>query len=317
VGLLLFVGLFVRQGVIDTIELLLSTGWHLLWIPVVWLPNLIPTAHSWRLCFKSDRMPSLLHALMAIWLGRSVNSLLPVATIGGEIVKARLITLWGGNVNDASASVMIDKTVQAAAVLVWGLVGVALLLNLAIDNELVLFVSIGFGLLTVGITGFMLLQKAGMFSIMVKLGGAVIKSDDWQDVHQSAKKIDIIAREVYRNRARFYLAVLIKAFGMAVQTAEVWLACYLLGYPLSLTEAIMLKCLTATISDIAFVIPNSYGIQEGAFIMVGALMGMSPEMALAASLAIRIRELVIDLPGLLFWHQLETKQLISKRSTSA
>lgn len=315
VGLLLFVGLLAWQGVVDTFGLLLSTGWHLLWIPVVWLPNLIPAAQSWRLCFRSDHMPSLQHALMGIWLGRSVNNLLPVATIGGEIVKARLITLWGGDVNEASASVMIDKTVQAAAVLVWGLIGVALLLNLAIDDELVLFLSIGFGLLAVGITGLVVLQKAGMLSIMAKLGGAVIKSDGWQDVHQSAKKIDEIVREGYQNRGRFYLAVLIKAFGLAIQTAEVWLACYLLGYPISLTEAIMLKCLTATISDIAFVIPNSYGIQEGAFIMVGALLGMSPEMALAVSLAIRIRELIIDLPGLLFWHQLEAKQLMTRRST--
>ena len=75
--------------------------------------------------------------------------------------------------------------------------------------------------------------------------------------------------------------------------SEVWLACYLLGFPISIIEALMLKSLTSTISDIAFFVPNAYGVQEGGYVMLGALLGMTPDIALAVSLATRIRELVV------------------------
>jgi hypothetical protein len=67
----------------------------------------------------------------------------------------------------------------------------------------------------------------------------------------------------------------------------------------------MLKSLSSTLSDAAFVVPNSYGIQEGAFIVLGALVGLGPDAALAISLAIRIREVLIDVPGLVLWQHTE------------
>lgn len=298
----------------DIIQLLISSGLSLLWIPIVWLPNMLPAAQAWRLCFINGKMPRFRHALMGIWLGRSVNNLLPVATIGGEIVKARLMTLKGVNVNDASASVMVDKTLQALAVVVWGLIGVGLLLYHAVDHNFAMIALSGFAVLTLCVTGLYFLQRAGMLSLMTKFGEALIESDAWEGVSQSAKDVDAIVLQIYNDKPRFFLAVAYKSLNLALQTTEVWLACYLFGQPISLAEAMMLKSLTATISDIAFVIPNAYGIQEGAFIMVGSLLGLSPEFSLAVSLAVRVRELSIDLPGLLLWHQIEAKQLIKQRT---
>lgn len=313
-GLFIFICLLIWQGILDVLNLLLSSGWGLLWLPVVWLPCFIPFAHSWRLCFLKEKIPPMQQALMGIWLGRAVNSLLPVATIGGEIVKARLIALWGGNVNDATASVMVDKTIQAFAVASWGLIGVGLLIYNASDQNLAILAFSGFVILAVSVTVFIYIQKAGIFGFMAKLGGAVIKTESWQGVSQNAIKVDELIKLHYQDRKRFYLATIIKTTGYMLQTTEVWLACYLLGHPLTLAEALMLKSLTATISDIAFIIPNAYGIQEGAFIMIGTLMGIDPELALAISLAIRVREITVDPAGLLIWHQIETRHLIKRQS---
>jgi hypothetical protein len=74
----------------------------------------------------------------------------------------------------------------------------------------------------------------------------------------------------------------------------------------------MLKSLTSIITDIAFVIPNGYGVQEGGYVMLGAFIGLSPEFSLAISLATRIRELIVDLPGLLYWQHVEAKYLFKK-----
>ncbi len=79
----------------------------------------------------------------------------------------------------------------------------------------------------------------------------------------------------------------------------------------------MLKSLTSIITDIAFVIPNGYGVQEGGYVMLGALIGLTPEVALTISLATRIRELSVDLPGLLYWHNIEAKYLLKKPEKKA
>ena len=309
-GLLIFIGLLVWQGVTDVFSLVLSSGWALLWLPIVWLPCFLPLAQSWRLCFLPGRLPTMPQSLMGIWLGRSVNSLLPVATIGGEIVKARLVTLWGSNVNDATASVMVDKTLQAFTVVIWGLIGVSLLIYTAAGQDLAIFALIGFAILALSVTGMVYIQKKGLFSFMARLGGSLFKSGSWEGLSQNARIVDEVIRSIYADKKRIYAASAIKTAGYVLQTTEVWLAFYLLGSPISITEALLLKSLTATISDIAFVIPNGYGIQEGAFIMIGAVLGVNADLALAVSLAIRIREITVDPAGLFIWHQIETRELI-------
>ncbi len=92
----------------------------------------------------------------ALWIGRAINTLLPVATIGGEIAKARLITLWGSSGVSASASVLVDKTVQAMAVAVWAFAGTLLLIYLALDNELAIAVMLGISVLAGCLSGFIL-----------------------------------------------------------------------------------------------------------------------------------------------------------------
>jgi hypothetical protein len=47
-------------------------------------------------------------------------------------------------------------------------------------------------------------------------------------------------------------------------------------------------------------------------VMLGAVIGLSPEFSLAISLATRIRELIVDLPGLLYWQHVEAKYLFKK-----
>ncbi|HEY5703526.1 MAG TPA: flippase-like domain-containing protein [Gammaproteobacteria bacterium] len=312
-GLLLLGGLLIWQGLMDVITLLLDTGWILLVLPLVWLPNALFAAESWRLLFSNEHRPTFRHAGFAMWLGRSVNNLLPVASLGGEVVKARMLILWDNTPDEAMASVLVDKTVQTITVIIWGLIGIALLLYLALDDYLALMALGGFGILTLCASGLLLLQKHGAFHLATRLAEKLIKSDNWEGIHVSARGIDEKVRIIYKHKRRFAFAVFLKVCGAVIQTGEVWLACYLLGFPISLIEALMLKSLTSTLADMAFLIPNGYGVQEGTYLLLATLLGMSPELALAVSLATRIRELIFDLPGLLTWHFIEGKLLLERR----
>ena len=313
VGLVGMVALVVWQGMHEVLGLLLASSWALLFLPLVWLPCLLPAVVSWRLLFPRERTPSFSRTAIALWIGRAINTLLPVATIGGEVVKARLIALWGATGVDAAASVVVDKTVQALAVVLWGVCGAGLLLWLALDDRLVLYVLLGMILLAGGIAGFVLVQHRGMLEVSHRLTLQVIRNQPWREQAELARAVDGRVREVYADPWRVTRSVLLRLLGLVLQTAEVWLAARLLGHPLGLAEAMMLKSLSSTLSDVAFIIPNSYGIQEGAYVVLGALMGLPADFMLALSLATRLRELVVDLPGLLAWQQVEGSALMRRR----
>jgi len=57
------------------------------------------------------------------------------------------------------------------------------------------------------------------------------------------------------------------------------------------------------------VVPASLGVQEGGYVLVGALFGLSPEAALALSLLKRARDFVLGIPALMVWQVVEGTQL--------
>lgn len=310
VGVVIMIGLLLWQGFGQVLHLLLQSGWGLLWLPLVWLPCIVPATLSWRRLFVPEHRPRFLPALKALWIGRAVNTLLPVATIGGELVKARLLTLWGTPGSHASASVVVDKTVQVLALIVWGVVGAGLLVYLVAGVDLALWVLGGLLLLGLGVIGFVAVQSSGMFGFLARMSGMVLDGERAARLDHHASRADRIVAELYRSPGNIAWAVALRTLGLIWQTTEVWLAAYLLGYPVSLLEALMLKSMSGTLSDVAFIVPNSYGVQEGAFMALGALLGIPVDVMLAVSLATRIRDVAVDVPGLLAWQHTEARVLL-------
>ncbi len=314
VGLVILTGLVLIQGVTSIVDLLLSTGWSLLWVPAIWFPTVLMNARCWQLLFAKEHAPSFYQAFYAQWMGRAVNTLLPVASIGGEVVKARVLVLWGIDSTHAAASAVVDKTVQVITIIVWGVIGVSLLAVMAFDSELVISSLIGIVLLAAAVAGFIIVQKAGIFGFVVRSAQKMTKSDTVGGWVDKAEAIDVIVREVYDRIGPLVSATTWRMLALILQSGEVWLAAFLLGFPISIIEAVMLKSLSSTLSDAAFVVPNSYGVQEGAFLVIGSLISIPAPMALAISLATRIRELIIDIPGLLLWQHAEGRALFRARA---
>jgi len=312
-GLLILTLLVVWGGVAEILRLLLASGWSLLWLPVVWFPTSLVTVLGWRPLFIPPRIPPFWHLYTAMWIGRSINVLLPVATIGGEIAKARLIVLWGANAKEAGASVVLDKTIQAVSIIMWGMIGIVLLSQMSVDHAIVWPAIIGSSLLGLGLAGFIVVQHAGMFKGLSSFLSRFVPLIDWDSITHHAHETDHIVRGLYRDRSRIAMAVWWRVFSLALETVEIWLACYLLNFPISIMEAILLRSMISLLNSILFFIPNAYGIQEGGFVLVGALIGMSPELALAVSLATRLRELIIDLPGLLAWQYVEGRHFFTRK----
>ena len=312
-GLAVMTALVAWAGVQEIGGLLLASGWSLLWITVIWLPSLPMNTRCWQLLFVPEHMPKFGQALYAQWIGRAINTLLPVASIGGDVVKARALILWGADPHHASAAAVVDKTIDVITIVLWGLIGIALLAAMALDDGLATGSLIGLLALGVGVFGFIAVQRAGMFGYLARLAYRLTGSHAAGRLVGMAEEVDRVIRDLYAQRRRLAAAIVWRMAALIWQSGEVWLAAYLLGHPIGIIEAVMLKSLSNTVSDAAFVIPNSYGIQEGAFVLLGGLIGLAPDVSLAVSLAIRIRELLIDVPGLIAWQVVEGRALLARR----
>ena len=98
---------------------------------------------------------------------------------------------------------LVDKTVQALALVPWAIIGTSLLVYLAIDNELAKLIMLGTFLLGLGIVGFVLVQRAGMFGFIARIIGKFNTSDGWGKITHNAHDVDALVKEIYSDKKRF------------------------------------------------------------------------------------------------------------------
>ena len=94
--------------------------------------------------------------------------------------------------------------------------------------------------------------------------------------------------------------------------AEIWLALRFIGVPLGFGAVMVIESLLYAVRSVAFAVPNAVGVQEGAYILLGASFGLTPEIGLALSLLKRAREAVIGLPALGAWQLIESGRLYGR-----
>jgi hypothetical protein len=80
---------------------------------------------------------------------------------------------------------------------------------------------------------------------------------------------------------------------------------------------LVLESMLYAVRTSAFIVPNAVGVQEGAYILLGATFGLTPEMALALSLLKRARDIAIGLPTIGLWQALESGRLWRRRNAAA
>ncbi len=314
-GLAVATLLVAWQGFGDVGAALLALGAGVLLLPLAYLPDLLLTTEAWRRLFRANRVPSFGTALRALWIGNSVDALLPTASIGGPVVRVRLLMQSGAAGVDAGASVVVDKTAQAISIVLLALVGIVLLLALRAERDIVVGAFAAAVLLAAGITGFILVQHAGTFGFFARLLGRTRPGGAAGGLVDDAVALDGMIRALYSAPGSIVGASLLHLAAWLALTLEVWLAAYLLGYPLTLLEAVMLKSLTAALRGAAFVVPSGWGVQEAGFVLLGGLIGLTPEFTLALSLATRARELLISLPGLIAWQHAEGRWLWKRNAS--
>jgi putative membrane protein len=299
---------------------MLVVGWGLLPITLFHFVPLFFSALSWRELLPRSSRPDVVSITWIRWIRESINALLPVAGVGGDIAGARLAHRRGVPGAQAAASMVVDTTVGVASQLVFVLTGVTLLVIRSTEHgalRVAWVVLIGIGVFFVAVAAFMLFQHRSMFVMFAKLARGLLPEKWLSSFAGSASAIDDAVVATYRNGFAFLRASLLRFIGWAAGTGEIWLVMQFLGQPLSVIDAFILESLSSGVRAAAFMVPGALGALEGSFVLFGALFGLPAETALTVSLSKRVRELILGLPGLLVWQWIEGHSLLRRSEDKA
>jgi putative membrane protein len=307
VGALLFICLIAWQGLPALLSTLSLAGASLLLVALFHLLPLVLDAAALRVVLeRGTRGASLLDTVLARWVGESVNSLMPAGQLGGPLVMVRQLTQRGLAMPQAAAAVTVSTTYQLLGQVLFALMGVAL-----IGTRISATPLIGIAVLAMLLLALYWMQRRGLFSSLIRPAIRFLKSGQLSSLRGHAEAIDLAVRETYEHRLRNSCSFALNLVGWLVGTCEVYLILRFIRAPVSWESALLLESLGQAIRGAAFAVPGSLGVQEGGYLLLAPLAGLSPETALALSLAKRTRELLLGAPGLLYLHFFERRAALS------
>jgi putative membrane protein len=315
-GLGLFIVLIGYYGVADVAAALAVAGWGLIWVTLFHLVVLVLLTVAWQALLDKEESLAFKTLLWVRWVGESIKGLLPVAQVGGDLVKARLAKHRGLPGDVAGASIVVDLTVSVVTQIIFTAIGVGLLLGSG-TPKIVVPVLVSLGIMGFLVTCFYIVQRRGLFS---GIAGALNRLSGNRGLHSfvgGAAALDAAINRLYRNRSAVLYCSFYRLLGWIVGAGEVWLALYFLDVPTTLVNALLLESLGQAVRSAAFLIPGAVGVQEGGFLLLGGLVGLTPEVALALSLTKRVRVLLLGIPGLISWQVSEGRRLRRLRHGAA
>jgi putative membrane protein len=315
IGLGLAVYLIVANNAGEIGHAMLLVGWGLVPIALYHVVPLTLSALSWRDLYPRRYMLGVGRIVLFRWIRESINGLLPVGGVGGDFVVVRLSFLRGVPGAPATAAMVVDLTLGVIAQLAFVMIGLAMLVSRSMAPSVLAIawgVLAGLGLMVIAVAIFLRLQQRGMFEVSTRIAGGLLRSKRIADFVGRAAAVDEAVVQVYHDRPRLWRSGLTRLAGWMSGTGEIWLAMYFFGQPISLADAFILESLSAGVRAVAFMVPGALGILEGSFVVFGPLFGLPAQTSLMISLAKRVRELAMGLPGLAVWQFVEGHALLRR-----
>jgi glycosyltransferase 2 family protein len=286
-------------------------GWGVTAIVLVRATLLIINGIAWSQLLPADKSIPTRSCVLLRFIREAINVLLPVASVGGDIVGARLLTFRTLPAGMAIASVATDLILQMIAQALFTLTGAIFLAGLIGPRF-----GIGLAGCSVAVA---IIILAGLYRVRPNA------------VDNFGRRLNFLANglpgtgiaaglqihkpliAIWSDRRRVTIAAILHVVAWVIGTLEVWIALRVIGHSTGLYESLILQSFACAIRTVWFAIPGGLGVQEGGFVLVGHSLGIEPQIAVAVSLASRAPDLVLGLPGLAAWQWLEARQAFSSR----
>ncbi len=248
--------------------------------------------------------------LLIRWIRESVNSILPVAQLGGNIVGIRLLMHRGVTGAQAGAGTTIDITLEALTQAVFTLAGIGVLAATeerawAPWLQVVVGVTVAIGLL------FLLAQRAGLLRLVEAAAEHVARMFPGMPEGALRGLHDELIR-LQREHSAVARAGTLHLIAWLIGVGETWLAFTAMGNQVSLATALVVESIGMAARSAGFAVPGALGVQEAGFILAGELCGVPADATVALSMIKRARELLVGVPGVIAWQWLEGRRALRK-----
>jgi putative membrane protein len=309
-GVSLLIVLVVRSDFGAMWQTLRSAGWDLLWLPPFRMLYFVLYAIGWRELLKPynpEHRASFGFILWVTMVREAIDRLLPVASVGGGFAGVRLMGWRGIATAPAAATVATEVILTMCALYVFTATGLCLLTGLGASEQTFRHVLIALVLsLPMPVVTGLLLRSGAVFgrieAFLRPMVGVTALSE-------GAAALDRELRACLSHGKSLTLAGILQLLAFFSGSFEVWLALRLFGHPVDARGAVMLEGMTQAMRHLAFVVPAGLGVQEAGFVLFGHALGISTELALAVSMAKRMREVACGVPALVTWQWREAARL--------
>lgn len=310
-GLALLIILIVRADFGAMVQTLAVAGWAMLWLvpyrtlyfllyAIGWLNLLRP--------YDSKRRAGLGYLLWVTSVREAIDRLLPVASVGGGVAGVRLLRWRGLAVAPVGASVIVEILVTLIVLYLFTAVGLLLLIDInATDHEVRRLLLAFLCSLPVPAAVALLLRYGSIFARLQKLLRPLVGGSA---TSEGAAALDLEVRAILHRGWTLLGVGAMQLVAWMSGAFEVWFVLRLCGHPVGIGAALIMESMTQAMRHIAFVVPAGLGVQEAGLVLFGHLLGVSGELALAVSMAKRVREVLCGLPPLLSWQWFEGRRLL-------
>ncbi len=280
------------------------------WAPVLLLPYGLVYALDtlgWRLAFGKSWPPglSLLQLVRIRWAGEAVNNLVPSGYLGGEGVKVYLLHRAGVSGVTATTSVVVSKTIQVLAQVLFIVLGaflgaVHLPHGSPVSRAMWFTAGAALGMLVL----LLAVQYWGLFRVLSRVASFWRPVRPWLARHEAKlRQVDTAVSGFYaREPCAFASSAAAYFLGWLSDTIEVWVVSAWLGWDIPWPHALVIEAFIGAAKALGTFVPASLGVQESGVVLLFRAFGLTSTQALTYALIRRARELIYALVGLgLLW----------------
>lgn len=294
-GACLLVAILTAHDARAVWEILLKVRFGALAVVAAHLPVTVAAAFGWRCLLPRDQRPGAGLAIRLRFIKEAVNAILPVAQVGGDVVRARLATSSRLSLSTAAASCMLDAALGLACLALFVCLGLAATSMMAVDHRAQRFALQLAGALVGLVTALVIGERLGLIGLVDRalsrsaaaLGSLAGLGEDLHALAASRRRLAVSA----------FWHLLSWGFG----AVETWVALSAIGIQATFAEAFVLESLIQGVRAAGFVVPGALGLQEGGYLLICTTLGIQADQAVALSLLRRMRELTLGAAGLALW----------------
>lgn len=277
-------------------------GWAL---PLIFLPSLsvyLCDAVGWKFAFGHPPLMPFRTFFLIRTAGEAINNLTPFAYMGGEPVKAHLLTRFQIPMLEGMAATLTAKLIMTMAQVIFIILGGILAAPYLVGRQDILWALGGI------IAGAGVLLAGLWYGLQVGVFARLLRGlDRWKPMRPRLERwrkqllhLDQLIAVGYRDHPRRLLwSFSYYLLGWLLGALEVLAIFYAVGLPIGPGEALAIEALASVAKGIAAFIPGSLGVQEGGNVLILVAFGLTSGLGLTFSLLRRVRELVWISVGLL------------------